>query len=169
LAGEGLAAGGVVVPDRDGLRARGRATVAATAEERVGVSGGGGTEQTRRELWKCAGCGWTNLGQIMNCDGCGERRTTATMSRSVLAGRVDALTEALTAGQEFARAFLSFLEHEAPVEEWDGGSIGYEMGGLADMATEFLAAGLVPGRQDRPGKDSGGASDARGADAEKPA
>jgi len=40
--------------------------------------------------------------------------------------------------REFAEAFISWVDNDAPVEEWDGGSLGYEVGGLYSMATDAL-------------------------------
>lgn len=41
--------------------------------------------------------------------------------------------------EALARAVIDFCENEAPAE-WDGGSLGYEVGGLHAMATDTLAA-----------------------------
>jgi hypothetical protein len=42
--------------------------------------------------------------------------------------------------REFAEAFKSWVDNDAPTEEWDGGTLGYEVGGLYEMATEALGA-----------------------------
>ncbi len=88
----------------------------------------------------------------------------AVVAFEALAGRVDALTEALTGCVQYG------------VDEDGRAWIAANPSGV-DRAAEVLgidaafirAAGLVPGRQDRPGKELGGAGGARGTDAEKPA
>jgi len=41
--------------------------------------------------------------------------------------------------RELAKAIIDFTENEAP-DEWDGGSIGYSLGGIWQMATDLLKA-----------------------------
>jgi len=42
--------------------------------------------------------------------------------------------------RELAKAIIDFTENEAPAEEWDGGSLGYSLGGIWQMATDLLKA-----------------------------
>lgn len=59
------------------------------------------------QAWKCAGCGWTNVGFVRECDGCGENRTTAELSRSELVAVIraipDAVAQAAVIGAKYAR------------------------------------------------------------------
>lgn len=41
------------------------------------------------------------------------------------------------AALDLAKAVRDFCENDAP-DEWDGGSAGYALGGLWDMATELI-------------------------------
>jgi hypothetical protein len=62
----------------------------------------------------------------------------ATYDETELAGMYLDVVAERDALREFAEAFTSWVDSDAPVEEWDGGSLGYEVGGLYSMATEAL-------------------------------
>jgi hypothetical protein len=69
--------------------------------------------------------------------------------RGMIAAELDALLAqkeaaeaALAAGRTLATNVLDFCENEAPAD-WDGGSLGYSIGGLHALAEDFCRAALA--------------------------
>lgn len=52
--------------------------------------------------------------------------------------RLRAAEQQLEVARKFAADFIHWVENDAP-EEWDGGSLGYDMGGFFSMAQDVLA------------------------------
>lgn len=56
---------------------------------------GTGPRTTLGWPWQCAGCGWTNRSRETECDGCGENRATAELSRADLVAVIKAIPDAV--------------------------------------------------------------------------
>jgi hypothetical protein len=81
------------------------------------------------EPWKCEGCGWTNVGYVTACDGCGEDRATAVFDRAALRAEV----------VRYRRSLMA--------QEPDPATISVTQGGIGDTHGFFLP----PGREETGG------------------
>lgn len=108
----------------------------------------GGSENDERTNFNalCLVCGcWSHADENCHSAGCPGHGLPTMLTRLVASAagdagdaERDALKLTLALGHDLAKHVLSFAE-EAPAE-WDGGDLGYSVGGLAAWAEDYLKA-----------------------------